>query len=144
MGASKAKQPENSGYGLAQRGKISVTRNAQLLLPLHLDGDRGSFTHSAFSALKADTHSGCQRIKDLTSPLGEAFECSLPEKPPEPARYPRHHPRIQVLSGLLNKPQIQLALTEMSSCDLTENSFLSKTDTLIQEQLCTFMYPNTQ
>lgn len=114
---------------LPKKTKISVTRNAQLLLPLHMDCDGGSFTHSPFSAVKADIHSGCQRIKDLTSSPGEAFECSLPENPPKPARYLRNHSSTQVLSGLLNKPQIQLLPSEMSPCNLTENSFLSKTTT---------------
>lgn len=122
------------GMPLPKKAKISVARNAQLLLPLHMDRDGGSFTHSPFSAVKADIHradihSGCQRIKDLTSSPGEAFQCSLPENPPKPTRDLRYHSSTQVLSGLLNKPQIQLLPTEMSSYNLTENSFPSKTMT---------------
>lgn len=40
---------------LPEKAKISVTRNDQLLLPLHLDQDGGSYTHGIPSLLSRQT-----------------------------------------------------------------------------------------
>lgn len=43
------------GMPLPEKAKITVTRNDQLLLPLHLDQDGGSYTHGIPSLLSRQT-----------------------------------------------------------------------------------------
>lgn len=88
-----------------KKAKISVPRNDQVLLPLSLDCDGGSLTHRVPSLLSRHTFTLVSKGLRIFPLLQERLLSA--EKPPEPARYPRYHPCTQVLSVLLNKPQMQ-------------------------------------